>query len=93
MWPLVLASGIVGSRPDLVRWARGQEKLQKTDEYEVLRDSVVTKYQGVLVSGHVGPQSDKVVEFAQGCKPPNLLNFVIKKELYLTGFHPGWNEQ
>ena len=65
MWPLVLASGIVGSRPDLVRWARGLEKLQKTDEYEVLRDSVVTKYQGVLVSGHVGPRSG-VVRWAHG---------------------------
>ena len=40
------SSGIVGSRPDLVRWARGLEKLQRTDEYEVLREIVVTKYQG-----------------------------------------------
>ena len=56
---MVLASGIVGSRPDLVRWARVLEKLLKIDEYEVLRDSVVTKYQGVLVSGHVGPRSEE----------------------------------
>ena len=59
------SSGIVGSQPDLVRWARGLEKLQRTDEYEVLRDSVVTKYQGVLVSGHVGPRSE-VVRWAHG---------------------------
>ena len=57
---MVLASGIVGSRPDLVRWARVLEKLLKIDEYEVLRDSAVTKYLGVLVSGHVGPRSGVV---------------------------------
>ena len=55
----------VGSRPDLVRWARSLEKLQRTDEHEILRDSVVTKYQGVLVSGHVGPQSE-VIRWAHG---------------------------
>ena len=58
-------SGIVGSRPDLFRWARGLEKLQRTDEYEVLRDSVVTEYQGVLASASVGSRPE-VVRWARG---------------------------
>ena len=37
----------------------------RTDEYEVWKDSVVTEYQGVLISGHVGPQSE-VVRWAHG---------------------------
>ena len=55
----------VGSRPDVVRWARSLEKLERTDENEVLRDSAVTKYLGVLVSGHVGPRLE-VVRWAHG---------------------------
>ena len=59
IWCSLVASGLttgrgqVGSRPG------------EADEYEVLRDSVVTKYQGVLVSGHVGPRSE-VVRWAHG---------------------------